>query len=333
MLSTAKRRRRPLTPSPHPGRALKIAVLMGGVGHEREVSLVSGREVADALERRGHTVHRCLLASSTERELAAALPSGIDLAFVALHGEFGEDGTVQHLLARLKVPYTGSGPEASARAYDKARAKRLLARAGLPLAAHRIVEFPFGERAIRHAVRMTPPGKVVVKPVRMGSSVGVTLCADGAQLRRALEEGARFRQDLMIEEFIPGHELTCGVLDGRALPVVEAVAERTFFDYQAKYDKSTGTRYRVDSPAVPAAVRARAQEAALTAHEVLGCEDFSRTDLRYDPRADRLAILEVNTIPGLTPTSLLPKAAAAIDLPFDALCERLCRLAIRGVVR
>jgi len=334
MLSTAKRRRQPPaagSPSADRGpRRLSVAVLLGGVGAEREVSLVSGREVAAALAERGHTVHAVRVDASDDAFLEH-IPAGTDVVFVALHGEFGEDGTIQHLLARAELPYTGSGPEASARAYDKLRAKRLLRRAGVPLAWHRVLEFPFGERGVRHAVRMTPPGRVVVKPHRAGSSVGVVVCDSPGHVRRALEAGARFRQHLMIEEFIPGRELTCGVLDDQVLPVVEAVSRRGFFDYAAKYDKASGTEYAVDPPDLDPAVRRRIQAVAMASHRALGCDDFSRVDFRYDPDADRLVVLEVNTIPGMTPTSLLPKAAAAAGLDFGALVERLARLALRHV--
>lgn len=349
MLSTAKRRRprieQPADESaerPASGRRawvpggpesrrerLKVAVLLGGPGHEREVSLVSGREVAAALTARGHEVVSVVLAGDDERELDA-IPRDVDAVFLALHGEYGEDGQIQAALACRELAYTGSGPEASARAYDKLRAKRHLGRARLPLAQHLVLPYPADERAIRHAVRMTPPERVVVKPARMGSSVGVVICEGAFALRRALEEGQRFAQPLLIEEFIPGHELTCGILDGEPLPVVEAVPERGFFDYQAKYDKTTGTRYVVDPPHLPREVRERIQRVALRAHRALGCEEMSRVDFRYDPTRGRLAILELNTIPGLTPTSLLPKAAAAVGIPFGDLCERLCRLAMRS---
>lgn len=333
MISTAHRRRLPPTrPARDSERPLRVAVLMGGVGHEREVSLVSGREVTNALRAEGHAPTSIVLDSSDERALDA-IPAGTDVVFLALHGEYGEDGTIQQLLARRDLTYTGSGPEASARAYDKIRAKRLFARAGLPLAWHRVLEFPFTTRSVRHAIRMTPPGRVVVKPSRAGSSVGVVICDNAGQLRRALEEGARFRQPQMIEEFVPGLELTCGVLGGVALPVVEAVPQRAFFDYRAKYEKTCGTDYVVDPESVPPELRRRIQELALAAHETLRCDDFSRVDFRYDPQAGKLAILEINTIPGLTPTSLLPKAAAAVGLPFGKLIERLCRLALRAAVR
>ena len=254
----------------------------------------------------------------------------MDIWYPVLHGPNGEDGTIQQSLATRGITYTGSGPEASARAFDKIRAKRLFRRAGLPLAWQRVVEFPWSERSVRHALRMCAEFPVVVKPARCGSSVGVAIAHNRDQLRRAIEEAARYRQDILIEEFIAGHELTCGVLGGEALPPVEAVAQRTFFDYRAKYEKETGTAYVVDPPELPAALKVELRRLALAAHEVLGCSDFSRTDFRYDPQTKRLAILETNTIPGLTPTSLLPMAAGAVGIDFGALVERFCTLALRA---
>lgn len=334
MLSTAKRRRPRFDttssqPEPAERPRLHVAVLQGGVGHERGVSLISGGAVIAGLRSRGHRVTPVTLDSSDERALDA-IPAEADVAFLALHGEYGEDGTIQQSLAARGITYTGSGPEASARAFDKIRAKRLFRRAGLPLAWQRVVEFPWSERSILHALRMCAEFPVVVKPARCGSSVGVAIARNRDQLRRAIEEAARYRQDLLIEEFIPGHELTCGVLGGQALPPVEALAQRSFFDYRAKYEKETGTAYVVDPPELPAALKAELRRLALAAHEVLGCSDFSRTDFRYDPATKRLAILETNTIPGLTPTSLLPMAAGAVGIEFGALVERFCTLALRA---
>jgi D-alanine-D-alanine ligase len=327
MLSTALRRRaRP--PARRNERArYKVAVLMGGVGHERSVSLASGREVVSALESAGHLVVPFELDSTDEAPLDA-LRVGFDLAFIALHGEFGEDGTIQRALSRRGVPYTGSGPEASARAFDKLRAKRVLRAAGIPVAPDQLLPFPFSARDLTHAIRSAPGPRAVVKPVRMGSSVGVVLCRDRGQVRRALEENARFEQPQLIEEYVPGHELTCGVLGDRSLPVVEIQAQRSFYDYEAKYQTEWGTHYEVGPAGVPGAVRGEVRRLALAAHRALGCDDVSRVDFRYDPDAGRVVVLEVNTIPGMTGTSLLPKAAAAAGLPFGELLTDLCRRAL-----
>lgn len=338
MLATSARRRRlerahdaPPPPSDGPA-SLRVAVLMGGPGSEREVSLRSGQAVVGALAERGHRAEAWVLEGDRDEALDL-LPRELDVVFLALHGEYGEDGRVQRALEARGRVYTGSGPGASARAWDKLRTKVTLAAAGVPVAGHLVVPFPLGPRDVLHAVRATDRFPVVVKPVRQGSSVGVVVCRDRGQLARALEENARFGQPQLVEDFVPGHELTCGVLDGVALPVVEAVAAGGHFDYRAKYDKSAGTLYRVDPPSIPAEVRAAVQAAALRAHDALGCADLSRTDFRWDPATGRLAALETNTLPGMTATSLLPKAAAAAGLPFPALCERICRLALRSAAR
>ena len=332
MLSTAHRRRLPLRRAPASAGPWRIAVLMGGIGSEREVSLVSGSEVARALSERGHAVTEVVLDSSDDSALDA-IPEDTECVFLALHGEYGEDGTIQQSLARRGLCYTGSGPEASARAFDKIRAKRLFARAGLPLAEQRVLRFPFDRRSVRHTMRMLESGTYVVKPARAGSSVGISICTTRGELEEALWAGAAHRQDLLVERFVPGHELTCGVLGRDALPVVEAIPQNGFYDYQAKYDKAQGTTYAVDPEHLPLHLRQAIQEMALMAHEVLGCDDFSRTDFRYDPKRDELVVLETNTIPGLTPTSLLPKGAAARGIDFGMLVERICRLSLNMAVR
>lgn len=333
MLATSSHRRRPRNAPRDDGpERLHVAVLMGGVGHEREVSLRTGRAVTDALTEGGHRAEGWVLEGDRDEALDA-LPRGLDVVFIALHGDYGEDGRVQRALAERGLVYTGSGPEASARAYDKLRTKRILARAGVPIAPDRVLPFPFGPRDLRHVLRLVPAYPVVVKPARMGSSVGVVVCRDRQQVRRALEENARFAQPQLVEEFVPGHELTCGVLGREALPVVEPVPAEGTYDYRAKYDPTAGTRYGIEPETIPAAVRAEVRRLAVVAHDALGLSDLSRVDFRYDPARDRLAALEVNTIPGMTATSLLPKGAAAAGLSFPRLVERICRLALRSGVR
>jgi D-alanine-D-alanine ligase len=321
------RRARRTNHSPEDG-PLHVAVLMGGVGPERAVSMTSGREVAQALEDQGHRVEAWVLDSDRDEALDD-LPRDVDVVFLALHGEYGEDGRVQQALAARDFTYTGSGPEASARAFDKLRAKRILARAGIPLATHQVLEMPCTPRDVKHLVRLAPLGPTVVKPVSMGSSVGVAMCRNRSQLARALEEGQAYGQTLLVEEFIPGHELTVAILDDAPLPLVEIVPLSQHYDYQAKYDARSGTTYQVEPQHLRPEVREEARRIALWSHRALGCSEFSRVDLRYDPTKDQLVVLEVNTIPGLTPTSLLPKAAQAGGLSFGQLVTFLCRLALR----
>ena len=327
MLSTAISRRPPQGPASDEGGPLHVVVLMGGVGTEREVSLRTGRAVVEGLEEAGHEVESWVLDTSDPRALDA-LPRAADVVFLALHGEWGEDGGVQQALEDRGFVYTGSGPAASALAFDKQRTKEALARAGIPLAHDRLLPFPFGPRDLRQALRTAPDGWCVVKPVRMGSSVGVRVCRDRAQVARALRENAVYRQPQLIEEFIPGHELTVGIIEGEPLPLVEPVPREGVYDYTAKYDPEAGTSYRIEPETVPPLVREEARRIARRVHHVLGCRDVSRVDLRWDPERNRLVVLELNTLPGMTARSLLPKAAAAAGLPFPRLCERLCRLAL-----
>lgn len=211
MLATSSHRRRLNRPADDRGdgpERLKVAVLMGGVGHEREVSLRTGRAVTDALTEGGHRAEAWVLEADRDDALDA-LPRSLDVVFIALHGDYGEDGRVQAALAERGFVYTGSGPRASARAYDKLTTKRFLGRFGVPVAPQRVLPYPFTSRDLRHALRLIPAYPVVVKPSRMGSSVGVVVCRDRSQAQRALEENARFEQPQLIEEFVPGHELTC----------------------------------------------------------------------------------------------------------------------------
>jgi D-alanine-D-alanine ligase len=196
----------------------------------------------------------------------------------------------------------------------------------VPVASDILLDFPWRARDVRQALRRAPGPRLVVKPVREGSSVGVHICTTLAQAARAVRALRSFRQPVLIEEFVEGREVTVAVLGEQVLPPVEIVPARAFYDTTAKYDPTSGTRYDV-APSLPPAVLARAKDAALEAHRALGCRDVSRTDVRIDP-SGRPFVLEVNTIPGLTPTSLLPKAAAAAGIRFDELCEKLIRLAL-----
>lgn len=330
MLTTAQRSRPPQAHTrggSDPGDPLRVVVLMGGVGTEREVSLRTGKAVVEALRQGGHHPEPRVLESSDERALDG-LPREAAVVFLALHGEWGEDGGVQRALDARGWTYTGSGPEASELAFDKQRTKEALRRAGIPVAHDAVLPFPFGARELRQALEAAPAGKVVVKPVRMGSSVGVRVCADRAEVERALTENAVYRQPQLIEEFVPGHELTVGIVGEEALPLIEPVPSQGVYDYTAKYDPEAGTSYRVEPEAIPAHVRAQARRLALHTHVVLGCRQVSRVDLRWDPVRDRLVVLELNTLPGMTGTSLLPKAAAAAGISFPRLVERLCRQAL-----
>ena len=301
-----------MTDTPLSGR--HIAVLLGGPSSEREVSLVSGRACAEALERLGARVSRIDPGRDIAQVLTEARPS---LVFNALHGEWGEDGCVQGVLETLKLPYTHSGVLASALAMDKAKAKAVLAAAG--------VVVPGGGLYNRHDVArdhvLQPP--YVVKPNAEGSSVGVFIVKEGAN--RPPEELASpswtYGEEVMVEPYIQGLELAVAVMGEsngpRAMDVTEIRASTGFYDYEAKYSEG-GSIHVLPAP-IPSGVRDRAMRMAELAHSALGCQGVTRSDLRYDDINDLLVLLEVNTQPGMTPTSLAPEQAAHVGIPFDHL--------------
>jgi D-alanine-D-alanine ligase len=290
---------------------MRVAVLLGGMSAEREVSLRSGAQVIVALRTAGYEVVPVEV-NEDLRALIAALTPAPDVVFNALHGRFGEDGTIQGVLDYLGIPYTHSGVRASALAMDKAAAKAVFAHAGLPVAPHRIIEI--AELADHDPL----PPPYVVKPVNEGSSVGVYIVKpgdnDGARIAQEWKFGAA-----MVEQFIPGRELTVGVLEDRALVVTEILSAEKFYDYHAKY--AAGGSRHVFPAELPPEVTQRALDIALAAHRALGCRGATRADLRYDDATGRLVLLEVNTQPGMTATSLLPEQAAyAAGMDFPALC-------------
>jgi len=289
--------------------APKVAVLMGGPSAEREVSLSSGRMCAAALREAGYDV----VEVDAGRDLAARLTAlAPDVAFNALHGRWGEDGCVQGLLEWLGLPYTHSGVLASALAMDKTRAKDILKAAGLPVAD--------GLLAPRDRAQAGDllPRPYVIKPNAEGSSVGVHILREGSNR----PDLTGLPEQVLVEAYIPGRELTVSVLGDKALTVTE-ILTAGWYDYDAKYAPGGSTHI---CPAVlPGDVFQSCLDMALLAHRVLGCRGLSRTDFRWDDRrgADGLVVLEVNTQPGMTPTSLSPEQAAAVGLTFPALCRWL----------
>ena len=292
-----------------------VAVLYGGMSAEREVSLASGRQVIAALTGAGFDVRPIEVGPDLGAVIAALSPAP-DVVFNALHGRFGEDGTIQGVLDWLGIPYTHSGVRASALAMDKQAAKATFAAAGLPVAAGRVV--PIAELAEADPIALP----YVVKPLNEGSSVGVEILRAGGNRRAEIAAGWRFGAVAMVEEYIPGRELTVGVMGDTALAVTDITpAHHDFYDYDAKY-AAGGSRHIIPAAVHPAAY-ASAMDIALRAHQALGCRGASRADLRYDDTAGepgRLVLLEVNTQPGLTPTSLLPEQAAHAGWSFPALC-------------
>jgi D-alanine-D-alanine ligase len=287
-----------------------VAVLLGGLSSEREVSLVSGRECADALERLGARVSRVDAGRDLAEVLARLKP---DVCFNALHGAWGEDGCVQGVLETLGVPYTHCGVLASALAMDKAKAKAVLAAAGVTVPGGGL--FNRFDVASEHVL----PPPYVVKANAEGSSVGVFIVRDRANRppQEILEPSWTYGEEVLVEPFIRGRELAVGVMDGKAMTVTEILTERDFYDYDAKY--AEGGSQHVVPANLPPHVFEKALELSERAHAALGCRGVTRSDLRYDDINDILVLLEVNTQPGMTPTSLVPEQAAHQGVEFDRL--------------
>jgi D-alanine-D-alanine ligase len=292
----------------------RVAVLYGGISAEREVSLVTGRGVIAALGQAGYDVVPIEVGPDLSAVLAALDPKP-DAVFNALHGRFGEDGTIQGVLDWLGIPYTHSGVRASSIAMDKVAAKTVFAAAGLPVARHRVVDIA----ALEAADPMPRP--YVIKPQKEGSSVGVHILMNGDNRRAEIARGWTFGPTALTEEYIAGRELTVAVMGDRALAVTEIQSAHGFYDYEAKY--AAGGSAHVIPAVVHPEIARQAMDVALAAHQALGCTGASRSDFRYDDTAGepgRLVLLEVNTQPGLTPTSLLPEQAAFRGIDFPALC-------------
>lgn len=290
---------------------MRVAVLKGGWSAERPVSLVSGAACAAACRRLGHDTVEIDVSRDIARQLTEAAP---DVALNALHGNWGEDGRIQSVLEILEIPYTHSGVLASALAMDKAKAKLAFASVGLDVAGGRIMDR--FEAARTHP--MEPP--YVVKPNSDGSSFGVFIVRKGENRppEKLVDPEWPSGDEVLVEEFIAGRELTVAVLGDRALAVTEIRTGREFYDYDAKY-AAGGSTHVVNPSDLPQDVAEKARAQAVLAHQVLGCRGITRTDFRYDPDTRRLVVLETNTQPGMTPTSLAPEQAEANGMSFDAL--------------
>ena len=304
----------------------RVAVLKGGRSLERQVSLRSGARVEDALDRIGHEVIPIDAGVDLIRRLREAAP---DVAFIAMHGRDGEDGTVQELLEILAIPYTGSGVLACSRAMDKVLAKHLMIEAGIPTPEF----FAFNQAAFRElgaaealpAIEERLDFPIVVKPSSQGSALGIKFAPTADDVPAALVAAFSYDSRVLLERYVDGRDLAVGVLDGRPLPVVEAVPrEDDFYDFEARYE--IGRTDFVCPADLPEGVGERAQELALHTYTLLGCTAFARVDLMVDAGGE-LTVLETNVIPGLTETSLLPQAAEAAGIGFDELVGKILELA------
>lgn len=290
-----------------------IAVLMGGNSSERPVSLKTGNACADGLEEAGYRVARVDVQDDIAERLIQLKPTK---AFNALHGPIGEDGVIQGLLELLHIPYTHSGVLASALAMHKVNAKHVVAAAGIPVAGH-ILALP---SAISAAHIMPPP--YVVKPIAEGSSFGVIIVSIDDEPPVLEAEMARYGEELMVERFVAGRELTCAVLGGEALGITEIIPQGDgFYDFDSKY--VVGGSKHICPAELPEELSQRICDLSVVAHQTLGCRGATRSDFRYDPDTDDLIWLEVNTQPGMTPTSLLPEIAQMRGISFPQLVSRL----------
>jgi D-alanine-D-alanine ligase len=313
----------------------RVAVLKGGRSLERHVSLKSGARVEDALERLGHQVVAIDVGADLVAQLTAARP---EVAFVAMHGRDGEDGTIQELLEVMGIPHTGSGVSACIRASDKVLAKHAMRDAGIPTPPF----YAFSETAFRGlgaaqalpAIEQRLQFPIVVKPAVQGSALGIKFARTPQDVPAALVAAFSYDRKVLLERYVPGRELAVSVLeqDGRtqALPIVEAMPEQeSFYDFESRYEIG---RTRFVCPAeLPDELAEQASAVALEVFELLGCAGFARVDLMLETETDELYVLEANPVPGLTETSLLPQAAEAAGIGFDELIERILDAAARPV--
>jgi len=299
----------------------RIGVMMGGLSAEKDISYKSGQAVFSALKRCGLDAVALDIRRETEEEIRSAIVrSGVDIVFIAMHGGFGEDGRLQHILEKINVSYTGPQARSSRMAMDKILSCRSFQKAGLLIPKHRVWR-KGGSRFFADLFLSYP---LVVKPSAQGSSIGVSFVDTPESLSEALHLALKFGDEVLIEEFIKGREITVSVLDGNALPIVEIIPKNQFFDFEAKYQKGM-TEYVV--PAVlDEAIARKAKADAVAAYRALGCRHSSRVDMIVS-KDGRVYVLEVNTIPGMTETSLLPKAAKAAGIDFDQLCRKIVEMA------
>jgi len=304
----------------------KVAVLMGGTSAERQISIMSGTGVLAALQSQGVDAHAF---DPAERELFELKRDGFARCFIALHGRFGEDGSVQGALELLRIPYTGSGVLASAIAMDKVMTKRVWIAESLPTPRYQWLS---PEQRTREHIRSVPDGlglPLIVKPPREGSSIGITKVAGYSQMQGAVELAAKYDADVLCEEFIEGEEVTCPVIgagDGaRALPVVKIMAPEGAYDYQNKYF-TDDVKYQCPS-GLPAAEELEIQRVVVQAYRTLGCRGWGRADLMVRASDRKAFLLEMNTSPGMTTHSLVPMSAKAAGITYEALCVQILSLA------
>jgi D-alanine-D-alanine ligase len=298
----------------------KIGVLLGGLSSEREVSIASGTAILKALHEKGYHA----VSVDVSRDVAEKIhEQGIEAAFIALHGKFGEDGAIQGMLEVMGIPYTGSGILASALGMNKTVSKQVFRSQGLLVGPYEVIYAGSADKA--HSIVSQLRYPVVIKPHAEGSSVGVSLVFKNEEVTPAVKLAFKYGDEILIEKFIKGKEVQVGILGSRALGAIEIVPKRTFYDYAAKYEKGMSDHF---FPArIPEADYQRTLEAGMAAHRAIGCRGYSRVDFIIDENGAP-HILEVNTLPGMTATSLLPEIAKGVGIPFPDLVEEILRLAL-----
>ncbi len=303
---------------------LNITLLCGGISAEREVSLKSGMGVAAALKRGGHQV---FTADISPTNLAALDHQPCDLVFPVLHGEFGEDGGLQEILEKRSIPFVGSGSAASRLAMDKQAAKAVLQQAGIPTPSWQVVRVADFRGGWNPSATIFP---CVVKPASEGSSVACRICRNVTEAEAHLRQSLDHYSAMLVEKYIQGPELTIGILDGMPLPIIEIRPKTAFYDYEAKYLRNdTEYNFKIN---LPPATLEQAATAAVDTYRRVGARHLSRVDVMVDGATGRPYVLEINTLPGFTDHSLLPKAAAEAGINFDTLCHRLAQMAVRDTI-
>ncbi|MDQ0481949.1 D-alanine--D-alanine ligase family protein [Guptibacillus hwajinpoensis] len=303
---------------------MKVGVLYGGTSAEREVSLSSGKGIMKALKENGHDV---IGIDFHPERLTEVMELDVDIVFIGLHGRFGEDGRIQGLLDMLEIPYVGSGVLGSAVAMDKAKSKKVLKDSGIRLAKDLVLH----KSNDNHSIDMPFGFPVVVKPNSEGSTIGLTIAQNQEELNRGIEEAFRFDNTVILEEFISGTEVTVAVMgevgNVKSLPVVEIVPKNAYYDYESKY--AEGGSEHIVPARISESYTEMIQQQSVMAHELLGCETYSRVDYIVPKDGTEPVFLEVNTLPGMTPTSLYPDAAKEIGYSYEQMIEHLIQLGLK----
>lgn len=305
-------------------KAGRIGVLLGGPSSERDISVKSGDAVYEALISAGCDALKIDIKDPSyfSNEISAY---GIDIAFIALHGSFGEDGQVQNLLEDMGIPYIGSGPAASRIALDKTASKAVFKIRNIPTPGHTVIAKKEKAEFLKQDGILPLPFPFIIKPSRQGSSIGMSIVKSRDMLEPALDEAFKHGDEVIAEEYITGEDITVGILNNRPLPVINIRPKESFYNFNAKY--TDGMSEYIVPAVLPEEVTKRAQQLGLLAHHALGCESFSRVDMLIN-RDNNITVLEVNTIPGLTSSSLLPKAAKAAGIDFTQMCIEMVKTAL-----